>query len=245
MGRGMQRSPRRYPPGCSMHGRLPTVTRGAILVAVLAATGAFAALALANVIVYQNSLATKADGKELHHFEGRAKDCSRHVRGGSLLVQVTAKTTCGYRLPLEGDKRQPNHALHARFKLARATPNDLRRSTYVGLAVRLGGGTGYTLRVLPQRHQFKLRRSPKGEGFPVSGRESGIKPVDGWNDLRLQAFGTKIVAVVNGKQIASVTDAAAGDVTGRKAEVFVGSNKASKAGAFGRIDDVRLTVPSP
>jgi hypothetical protein len=228
-----------------MHRRLPSVTRVAIVVAVLAAAGGFAALAYAGVIVYENSLSTKADGKELHHFAGAAKDCSRHVRGGSLLVQVTAKATCGYRLPLEGDSRQPDHALHARFKLARATPSDLRRSTYVGLAVRVGGGTGYTLRVLPQRHQFKLRRSPKGQGFPASGRDSRIKPVDGWNDLRLQAFGTKIVAVVNGKQIASVNDAAAADVTGRKAEVFVGSNKKSTTGAFGRIDDVRLTVPKP
>jgi hypothetical protein len=228
--------------------RTPSVARRLALalgIALALGAGAFAALALANVIVYENSLATNADGKELHHFEGRAKDCKRHVRGGSLLVQVTGKDTCGYRLPVEADAPQPDHALHARFKLARATPKELRRSTYVGLAVRLGGGTGYTLRVLPQRHQFKLRRLPKGQGFPASGRESRIKPVNGWNDIRLQAFGTKIVAVVNGKKVASVNDAAANDVKGRKAEVFVGANKASKTGAFGRIDDIRLTVPSP
>jgi hypothetical protein len=213
--------------------------------AIALGAGTFAALALANVIVYENSLSTNADGKQLHHFQGKARDCSRHVRGDSLLVQVTGKDTCGYRLPLEGDTPQPNHALHARFKLARATPKDLRRSTYVGLAVRLGGGTGYTLRVLPQRHQFKLRRSPKGEGFPASGKNARIKPVNKWNDLRLQAFGTKIVAVVNGKQVASVNDAAANEVRGRKAEVFVGANKKSQTGAFGRIDDVRLSVPSP
>ena len=227
--------------------RRPSATRRLALVlgAALLGAGVFAALALANVVVYQNALSTNAQGKQLHHFEGKAKDCSRHVRGGSLLVQVTGKDTCGYRLPLEGDSPQPNHALHARFKLARATPAKLRRKTYLGLAIRYGGGTGYTLRVLPQRHQFKLRRLPKGQGFPVGGRDARIKPVDGWNDLRLQAFGTKVIAVVNGKQVAKVDDASASDVTGRKAEVFVGANKGSKTGAFGRVDDVRLAVPSP
>ena len=207
--------------------------------------GAFATIALANVIVYKNDLSTKADGKQLRHFEGSAKNCARHVRGSSLLVQVTARDTCGYRLPLEGDSRQPNHSLHARFKLARATPKALRRSTFVGLAVRYGGGTGYTLRILPQRHQFKLRRLPKGRDFPVAGRDSAIKAVNRWNDLRLQAFGTKIVAIINGKRVANVDDSAATQVTGRKAEVFVGANMASDVGAFGRVDDVRLSVPSP
>ena len=207
--------------------------------------GAFAAVALASVIVYENNLSTKADGKQLRHFEGSAKDCARHVRGGSLLVQVTAKETCGYRLPLEGDAPQPNHALHARVKLARDTPKALRRSGFLGVAVRYGGGTGYALRILPQRHQFKLRRLPKGEGFPVSDRSSRIKPTNKWNDLRLQAFGTKIVAVINGKQVASIDDSTAAQVRGRKTEVFVGSNRANSVGVLGRIDDVRLTVPKP
>ena len=220
--------------------------RLALALAVLGlGAGAFVTIALADVIVYENDLSTKSDGKQLHHFEGSAKNCARHVRGSSLLVQVTGKDTCGYRLPLEGDARQPDHSLHARLKLAGETPKALRRSTFVGLAVRYGGGTGYTLRILPQRHQFKLRRLPKGKGFPVAGRDSRIKPVNRWNDLRLQAFGTKIVAIINGKQVANVDDSAATQVTGRKAEVFVGANKASDVGAFGRVDDVRLSVPSP
>jgi hypothetical protein len=213
--------------------------------ALILGAGAGAALALANVIVYENSLSTKSQGKQLRHFEGRGKDCARHVRGGSLLVQVTGKDTCGYRLPVEGDSPQPNHSLHGRFKLDRATPKALRRRTYLGLALRYGSGTGYTLRILPQRHQFVLRRLPKGTGFPVSARTPRVKAVRKWNDLRLQAFGTKIVAVINGKHVASVNDSAASQVKGRKAEVFVGANRANSVGAFGRIDDVRLTVPSP
>ena len=213
--------------------------------AVALAATAFAGAALADVLVYVNTLKTKADGKELAHFEGAAKNCSRHVRGGSLLVQVTGKDTCGYRLPLEGDKPQPDHALHARVKIDKQTPKALRSKSYVGLAVRYGGGTGYTLRILPKRHQFKLRRLPKGTGFPASGKDRAIKASGKWNDVRLQAFGSHVTAVVNGKKVADVNDSAATDVKGRKVEVFAGANKANRMGAFARIDDVRLAVPSP
>lgn len=213
--------------------------------AIALAAVAFAGAALADVLLYSNNLKTKSDGKQLAHFEGSGKDCARHVRGGSLLIQVTGKDTCGYRLPLEGDKPQPNHSLHVRAKLAKQTPKALRPKSYVGVAVRYGGGTGYTLRILPKRHQFKLRRLPKGKGFPVSGKNHAIKATNKWNDIRLEAFGSHVTAVVNGKKVADVNDSGAADVKGRKVEVFAGANKANQVGAFARVDDVRLTVPSP
>jgi 3-keto-disaccharide hydrolase len=224
------------------HSRLLAAALAGAVAAVLAA---LAGVALADVLVYSNTLATKRDGKELHHFEGKAAACSRHVRKGSLLIQVTGKAVCGYRLPLEGDAPQPDHALHARLKLGKQTPKALRKKSFLGLAVRTGGGTGYTLRILPQRHQFKLRRLPHAQGFNVAGKDGAIKPLNMWNDVRLQAVGTKVVAVVNGKKVADADDSAASGVKGRKAEVFVGANKANATGAFGRVDDVRLSVPSP
>jgi len=209
------------------------------------ALSALAGVALADVLVYSNTLTTKNDGKQLHHFEGKGADCSRHVRKGSLLIQVTGKDTCGYRLPLEGDKPQPNHALHARLKLGKQTPKELRKKSFLGVAVRYGGGTGYTLRILPQRHQFKLRRLPHEKGFNVAGKDKHVKAINKWNDVRLQAVGGHVVAIVNGKKVADVNDSSATAVKGRKAEVFAGANKANAVGAFGRVDDVRLSVPSP
>lgn len=217
----------------------------AVAVAIAVAGAALAGAAFGDVLVYVNNLANGKDGKELSHFEGKATHCARHVRGGSLLIQVTGKDTCGYRLPIEADKPQPNHAIHARVKLDKQTPSEIRKSAFVGLAVRYGGGTGYTLRILPDRHQFKLRRLPNGNGFPAAGKTRTIKATGKWNDIRLQALGTHIVAIVNGKKVANVDDSAASDVKGRKAEVFAGANKASKVGAFARVDDVRLAVPSP
>src|ERR671934_108524 len=76
-------------------------------IALAVAGVAFAGAALGDVLVYVNTLATGKDGKELSHSEGKATDCARHVRGGSLSIQVTGKDTCGYRLPLEADKPQP------------------------------------------------------------------------------------------------------------------------------------------
>jgi Domain of Unknown Function (DUF1080) len=214
---------------------------GALVLGAAALVGA----AFADVLIYANNLKTKRDGKELSHFEGKAKSCARHVRGGSLLIQVTAKDTCGYRLPLEGDRPQPDHSLHARFKLSKKTPKALRAKSYLGLAVRYGGGAGYTLRILPKRHQFKLRRLPKGTGFPVAGKDHAIKATNKWNDVRLEAFGSHVTGVVNGKKVADVNDGAANQVKGRKAEVFAGANKANPVGASARVDDVRLVIPSP
>jgi hypothetical protein len=224
------------------HTRLLAAALGGALAV---AACAYAAVAFGAVIVYSNSLATARDGNELRHFEGKATNCSRHVRKGSLLIQVTGKDTCGYRLPVEGDKPQPDHALHAKLKLGQQTPKSLRRKSYLGVAIRYGGGTGYTLRLLPSRHQFKLRRQPKEKGFNVAGRDSKIKGLNKWNDVRLEATGNKVTAIVNGKQIASATDSQVTGVTGRKAEIFAGANKADPVGAYGRVDDVRLTVPSP
>jgi hypothetical protein len=226
--------------------RIDTRAVMAVIAAAIAVAGsAFAGVAFGDVLVYVNNLATGKDGRELAHFEGKAAHCARHVRGGSLLIQVTGKDTCGYRLPLEADKPQPNHALHARVKLDKQTPSEIRKKAFLGVAVRYGGGTGYALRILPDRHQFKLRRLPNGTGFPVAGKTRAIKATGNWNDIRLQALGTHVIAVINGKKVANVDDSAATDVKGRKAEVFAGANKANKVGAFARVDDVRLAVPSP
>jgi hypothetical protein len=209
------------------------------------AAAAFAGVALADVVVYSNTLATKNDGKQLHHFEGKGANCSRHIRKASLLILVSGKDTCGYRLPLEGDQPKPDHSLHARLKLGKQTPKALRAKSFLGVAVRYGGGTGYTFRVFPKLHKFVLRRLPSGKGFNVSGKSHQIKATNKWNDVRLQAFGTTVKAVVNGKQVAKATDSGANGVKGRKAEVFVGANKKNAVGAYGRVDDIRLAVPSP
>ena len=228
----------------------PTKPRTRPLAAALAGLlalglAALAGVAFADVVVYSNTLSTKQNGKELHHFQGAAENCSRHVRKASLLIQVTGKDICGYRLPLEGDKPQPNHDLHARLKLGKQTPKEIRPKSFLGLAVRYGGGTGYTFRVIPKRHQFALRRLPKGKGFNVSGKSHQVKATNKWNDVRLKAIGSTVKAFVNGKEVAEAKDADAAAVTGRKAEVFAGANKGNQIGAFGRVDDIRLAVPKP
>lgn len=207
--------------------------------------GSLVAIAVADVLIYSNPLTSERDGKELKHFEGKAADCSRHVKKESLLIQVTGKDICGYRLPLESDKPQPDHSLHARVKLGKQTPKEIRSKSFLGVAVRYGGGTGYTLRVIPTRHQFALRRLQKGKGFNVGGKDSKVKGLNKWNDVRIVAKGSKVTAIVNGKQVATATDSDAKSVKGRKAEVFAGANKGNKVGAYGRVDDVRLTVPNP
>lgn len=219
---------------------------GIVLAAFLAfVLASLAAIAVADVLIYSNPLTSERDGKELHHFEGKAANCARHVKNESLVIQVTAKDICGYRLPLEGDRPQPNHSLHARVKLGKQTPKEIRAKSFLGVAIRYGGGTGYTFRVLPSGRKFALRRLPKGKGFNVGGKDKKIKPLNKWNDIRVVARGAHVTAIVNGKKIAEADDADAKAVKGRKAEIFAGANKGNKVGAYGRVDDVRLTVPNP
>ena len=77
-----------------------------------------------------------------------------------------------------------------------------------------GGGTGYSLRIFPEKQRFELRRGPAGGGFPVQGKSDAIKKVNERNRIELIATGAEITAVVNGKEVAKVNDSNPGQVAG-------------------------------
>jgi hypothetical protein len=214
----------------------------------LAAVGAcvVAAVAFGITTVYFNDFSTHAKGHQLTGAQGT--HCDKTVAKGSLLVTVKqGPEVCGYRLPIEGEARKPNHDLQARMKVLRKTPRKLRRNAYVGLEVRTGGGTDYELRVFPKGHRYVIKRIPKakGSGFPVSGQNNAINPIDKWNTLELQAFGHVVKAWVNGSKLAEVSDSKPTDVRGRRLEVDVSSGRRTDKDVFARIDNVRLSVPTP
>jgi hypothetical protein len=216
-----------------------------LAVAVACATAAVAFGAL--VTIYSNNFSGASKGHQLAGAQG--SHCDKKVRGnGSLEVTVKrGPEECGYRLPVEGEGRQPDHDLQARFKLLKLTPKELRRNAYVGLQVRAGGGSDYELRVFPKGHHYVIKRTPKkGSGsFPVSGKNKAIKPMDKINTIRFQAFGHVIKAWVNGSKLADVNDSKANAVRGRRAELIFGSGKHTDGDVVARVDDVKLSVPKP
>jgi hypothetical protein len=92
-----------------------------------------------------------------------------------------------------------------------------------------------------------VRRKPGGGGggFPKQGKSRAVKGVDKANVLRLKAFGNVVTAMVNRRRIARLTDSNAGQVGGRKLEVFAGQKRRTRKDVITSVDNLRLQVPNP
>ena len=77
------------------------------------------------------------------------------------------------------------------------------------------------------------------------GKSRAIKGANKPNVLRLKAAGNKVTARVNSRKVAEVTDSNAGQVGGRKLEVFVGNKRSTNKDVVASIDNLKLQVPSP
>jgi hypothetical protein len=221
-------------------------TLAVVLLAAILALG-LAAAALAGVTVYSNNFSRKAETKQLKHADGRHCDKRWRRKAESVLVEVKkGPGACGYRPPVEGDTDGPDHDFQAKLKMLKATPRGIRGSVYLAVAVRSGKSSRYELRVFPKKHNYELRRAPAGGGggFPKKGTSRAIK-VNKPNVLRLKAVGNTVTAKVNSKKLAQVTDSNAGQVSGRRLEVFVGNKRRTHKDVVASLDNLRLQVPSP
>jgi hypothetical protein len=229
-------------------GRNRLTTPSAALLAALAAVSIVAAAALAGVTVYKNDFSSKSEAKQLRHAEGKHCDKTWRRKAGSVRVDVTkGPNLCGYRPPVQGDTPGPDFDFQAKQKLLKATPRGIRDGVYLVLEVRSAKNTAYQLRVFPKKHKFELVRKPSGggSGFPAKGKSNAIKGTNKPNVLRLSAVGNKVVAKVNGKKVARVTDSNAAEVSGRNLEVGVGNRKSTTKRASGTFDDLKVQVPKP
>jgi hypothetical protein len=208
---------------------------------------ALAALAHAAVTVYQNDFSNRAEFQEIVK-SGGGKACDRSYRsdGDSVLITVNrGDTTCSLRPPVQGDSELPDHDVRVLGKILDKTAKSARGGAFLEISVRSGGGgVGYSLRVFPQRGRFELVRGPGGGGdFPAAGTDEAIAKVDKRNELRLVARGAEVSAFVNGDEIARVTDADPGQVTGQKIRFGVGNAKDSSKDVFGTVKEIRVAVP--
>jgi hypothetical protein len=213
----------------------------AVVVAVTAATGAVAA-----VTVYKNNFSSRAEVKEIFK-SGGGKRCDRSFRKKGKAMRAAVKrspTTCSYRPPVEGDVELPNHDVRLQAKILKRTDKGLRGGAFIELTVRAGGGgVGYTLRIFPKRKRFELLRGPTGGQFPVRGNSNAIKRVNERNQLRLIAAGADIRALVNGTEVAAVSDGNPGQVPGTKIRFAVGSKKDKSGRVVATFKRVAVAVP--
>ncbi len=231
--------------------RITTSSTGAKLAlaacAALAAGGIVAGAAL-GVSVYQNDFTTVEEYDQIVR-SGGSKECERRYRSKQKTMLVSVKRgplTCAYRAPVEGDSELPNHALGVDAKILEDTPKSVRGAAFIELSVRAGGGgTGYTLRVFPEKGRFELVRGPAGGGdFPEKGKSDAIKGVGTRNRLSLVAKGSTVTALANKKELVAVTDSDPAPVTGRKVRFAIGSTRESGKDVIAVVKSVGVGVPA-
>jgi hypothetical protein len=137
-------------------------------------------------------------------------------------------------------------------RLLSGTPRSLQRKVFLAVQLRAGGGARYQLAVYPLQSKVQLRKILADgtiEYLAIVKNESAVKGIDQANTLRLSAIDTgagqaRLLASVGGKPVADVTDAAAGELSGRASGFSVGAAQAAN-GAVASVDDVVVRVPSP
>lgn len=217
--------------------------------AVAGVVGALAAAAIADVTVYKSNFSTRAEVDELKKAGG--KKCKRKFvnkkKGSSMRAVVKeGPSTCSFRPPVQGDGALPDHAFRVDAKLGKATAKSVRKAAFLGVSARAGGGgVGYELRVFPKGRRFELSRGPSGAGFPLSGRTKKIKGINKRNSLRLFVNGSQVRAVVNGDELAQVSDPDPGQVSGTKLRFSVGHDRSTKKDVVAVFKKVKVAVPNP
>jgi len=227
-------------------------------------TGAFAALlavaltlapaaGAALVGIYRNPMEGKGQLAQIAKFSGER--CARGGTGSAFSITIGKGTKqCSYRTPVLG--RDLEIAATMRLLGKEQVPKSVQRAAYLALDLRAGAGARYQLAVYPFQRKAQVRKvlaDGSIEYLHIAKDAAGIKGVGGENNLRLRAFNVtegegkgscRILAYAGGKLVADVTDAAAGDLTGRASGFSLGSAKVAK-GAQATVDNVVVRVPSP
>jgi hypothetical protein len=226
----------------------PLTKRRAITALAAGCLLAGGATALAEVTVYDNDFSTQGRYDEISR-SGGGKRCERKYRDKSKVLLASLKKSpgnCAFRVPVQGDDDLPNHSVLIDAKILKRTPKPARKGAFFEVTVRAGGkGTGYSLRILPERQRFELRRGPKGQGFPASGKNKAIKKTNSRNRIAITATGANITATVNNKELATVSDSNPGAVEGRKVRFAIGNQSNGGEKTVGTFKEVAVSVPDP
>jgi hypothetical protein len=204
---------------------------------------AFAASAVANVLIYQNGFGKKRDVQRISKLQGGGK-CKSSWKGKRALGLRVNKglKDCLFRTPVEGDSKQPDYTIQASGKVLKKTKKNVRDKVYVGLAARANRKSGYEFRIFPKGRRYELL---KNGDTVAEGKNKLIKPLDKRNQMRLAVDRNTVIAKVNGKRAAKFTDRTAEEVGGRKTAIAFGSQAKANKDGFGVVDRLKVLIPSP
>jgi hypothetical protein len=227
--------------------RIAAISIASLLAVALVAGSASAAL----IGVYRNSMELDDQRAQVVKLSG-----DRCARGGSdhafRIVIGKATRECAYRTPVIG--RDLEVAVTGR--LLEGTPKAVQRKAFLAANLRAGGaGARYQLAVFPLQRKAQLRRIDASGQITYLAVERGIRTngLNQANQIRLQAFNItegpekgkcRLLAFVGRQQVADISDAASGELTGRTSGFSLGATGNAK-GTMGSFDDIVVRVPSP
>jgi hypothetical protein len=224
------------------------------LICALVASAAVAAAALAQtaIAIYSNNMESVAKRSQVVKLSG--SNCNRGGTSTALRVAVGRRTEeCSYRTPVIGRDLE----VFATARLLSGTPKALRKKIFVAANLRSGAGGRYQLAVFPLQRKFQIRKDFPNGTRQVIKVEKGVKrirhKINQANKLRLRAFNLtsgpdkgscRVLAFINDKRVAAITDPRGGEFEGRYSGFSVGS-KRSASRAVASFDDIVVRVPTP
>jgi hypothetical protein len=199
----------------------------------------------------------QSTGDAAAFIKGKGAKCAKKAGKGNMPITVGPGTnSCGFRSSVVADSSDlaPDQEVSGVGVMGGQTPAKLQKKAYVAVNVRVSDNAGWELRVRPIARSWQLFRDPKGATGPTllrSGKGKFIRTASKPNALLLRAFdygttNTQLLATVNGKAVARITDSAADQPDGRRNGVAVGAKgTAAGTGIVGIFDDVAIKVPNP
>ena len=228
---------------------LATKLKALLAPAALLGLLAIVASAGAAVYVYTNNFESPSRYREIDQTGGGKKACDESYSENSKAMRIEidrGQTFCEYSPPVTGDRDQPDHEIVAAGRILKATPDNVKRQSYLAVRVRVGDGTYYEFRVNPKQKHYRLDREPAGGGsdLPLTGSSNKINPLGVKNQLRLRINDKNVAAFVNGHLVRTYPDPNPEQVTGRRVAFGAGSSKDVAKGPTAVFQAIRVGVPN-
>jgi hypothetical protein len=234
-----------------------TKTPARLILALALALGCFSVAVTSadasSLTLYKNTLKTSNGRKEISQYSGKA-NCDRGGGKTSFRTEVGKRTKeCAYQVPVIG--RDVGISITAR--LFKSTPKKVKRQAYLSVSLRQDSdGSRYQLAVFPSGRRYQLRKVFANGKVHYLGKGKAGNKVGGFgeaNKLTLRAYNDQgsnpkgsasVLALVNGKKVASAVDPKGNLLEGRDMTFSIG-NKNGARGARGSFIKLATRIPDP
>ena len=220
------------------------------LIGALVGAGVLAAAALAFVTIYKNNFDSKPDlqgGRPGRRRPARPATAAGTRSGrscGSSSARRPARASTSRRS--RATRPQPDHRFDADGRVLKKTADNIRDDAYLSIAVRVGGGKRYELRVFPKEQGLPASPPARRRRLPDQRHQPGDRQDRQQNQhapARRGEPGSARSSTAPRSPTSSTPTPS--ELTGAKVEFGVGNNDDSKKNTVATFDKLKLAVPDP